>query len=380
MGARIGMKPNILIVDDEQVIREVLTEKLTNAGYQCVTAGNSSEALRKLETDNTFSLVLSDIDMPGQNGISLLRDIKSRSNDIDVVMVTGVVDIDTAVQAIRLGASDYITKPFNLDEVVITVERTLDKRRLIRENREYQVSLERKVEERTIEVRRKSEEVERLYRELKIAFEQIRSTYDTTLEALMEALDTRDTETQGHSRRVSEYTVSVAKRLAVQEPELTQMKWGALLHDVGKIGVPDAILRKPGPLTPEEWVEMRKHPELGRRILAGIRFLDGAVPIVYCHQERYDGTGYPRGLKGDQIPLGARIFAVVDTLDAMTMNRPYRKALPYDRARQEVIQFAGVQFDPRVVDAFLQVPEEEWHEINRQIKADLASRGMAHRY
>jgi len=380
MGARIGMKPNILIVDDEQVIREVLTEKLTNAGYQCVTAGNSSEALRKLETDNTFSLVLSDIDMPGQNGISLLRDIKSRSNDIDVVMVTGVVDIDTAVQAIRLGASDYITKPFNLDEVVITVERTLDKRRLIRENREYQVSLERKVEERTIEVRRKSEEVERLYRELKIAFEQIRSTYDTTLEALMEALDTRDTETQGHSRRVSEYTVSVAKRLAVQEPELTQMKWGALLHDVGKIGVPDAILRKPGPLTPEEWVEMRKHPELGRRILAGIRFLDGAVPIVYCHQERYDGTGYPRGLKGDQIPLGARIFAVVDTLDAMTMNRPYRKALPYERARQEVIQFAGVQFDPRVVDAFLQVPEEEWHEINRQIKADLASRGMAHRY
>jgi len=380
MGARIGMKPNILIVDDEQVIREVLTEKLTNAGYQCVTAGNSSEALRKLETDNTFSLVLSDIDMPGQNGISLLRDIKSRSNDIDVVMVTGVVDIDTAVQAIRLGASDYITKPFNLDEVVITVERTLDKRRLIRENREYQVSLERKVEERTIEVRRKSEEVERLYRELKIAFEQIRSTYDTTLEALMEALDTRDTETQGHSRRVSEYTVSVAKRLAVQEPELTQMKWGALLHDVGKIGVPDAILRKPGPLTPEEWVEMRKHPELGRRILAGIRFLDGAVPIVYCHQERYDGTGYPRGLKGDQIPLGARIFAVVDTLDAMTMNRPYRKALPYDRARQEVIQFAGVQFDPRVVDAFLQVPEEEWHEINRQIKADLSSRGMAHRY
>ena len=374
------MKPNLLIVDDEQVIREVLTEKLTSSGYHCEVAPNSTEALRKLDNSHLFSLVLSDIDMPGMNGMQLLREIKGRNADIDVVMVTGVVDIDTAIQAIRLGASDYITKPFNLDEVVLTVEHTLDKRRLIRENREYQNSLERKVEERTQEVRHKSNEVERLYKELKVAFEQIRSTYDTTLEALMEALDTRDTETQGHSRRVSEYTVAVAKRMNVREPELTQMKWGALLHDVGKIGVPDAILRKPGPLTPEEWVEMRKHPELGRRILSGIKFLDGAVPIVYCHQERYDGTGYPRGLKEDQIPLGARIFAVVDTLDAMTMNRPYRKALPYERARQEVIQFAGVQFDPRVVEAFLKVPEEEWQEIQRGIKADLTSRGMAHRY
>jgi len=196
----------------------------------------------------------------------------------------------------------------------------------------------------------------------------------------MEALDTRDTETQGHSRRVSEYTVTVARHMGVQEPELTQMRWGALLHDVGKIGVPDAILRKPGPLTPEEWVEMRKHPELGRRILSGIKFLEGAVPVVYCHQERYDGTGYPRGLKGDQIPLGARIFAVVDTLDAMTMNRPYRKALPYERAHEEIRQFTGSQFDPEVVDHFLQIPKEHWEDVNRQIKNELAARGMAHKY
>jgi len=236
------------------------------------------------------------------------------------------------------------------------------------------------VEERTRELTHKTDEVERLYRELKVAFEQIRATYDTTLEALMEALDTRDTETQGHSRRVSEYTVAVARRMGVAEPDLTQMRWGALLHDVGKIGVPDAILRKPGPLTPAEWVEMRKHPELGRRILANIRFLEGAVPIVYCHQERFDGTGYPRGLKEEQIPLGARIFAVVDTLDAMTMNRPYRKALPYERAREEVARFAGVQFDPRVVECFLQIPQDEWQRIQREIKADLTARGMAHKY
>jgi len=374
------MKPNLLIVDDEQVIREVLTEKLTESGYPCAAVSNSAAALEKLSNGGGYSLVLSDIDMPGQNGITLLKRIKEMDRDIDVIMVTGVVDVDTAIRSIRMGASDYITKPFNLDDMLLTVERTLEKRRLIRENREYQLSLERKVDERTEEVRRKSSEVEQLYGELKTAFEQIRATYDTTLEALMEALDTRDTETQGHSQRVSEYTVAVARRLGVQEPDLTQMRWGALLHDVGKIGVPDAILRKPGPLTPEEWVEMRKHPELGRRILSNVRFLEGAIPIVYCHQERFDGTGYPRGLKEEQIPLGARIFAVVDTLDAMTMNRPYRKALPYERARQEVIDFSGTQFDPRVVEQFLQVPHEEREEINRRIKANLTARGMAHRY
>jgi len=374
------MKPTLLIVDDEQVIREVLSERLSSAGYSCTLASNAAEALQRLGNGHGYSLVLSDIDMPGKNGITLLRDIKELNADIDVVMVTGVVDIDTAIQAIRMGASDYITKPFNLDEVVLTVERTVEKRRLIRENRDYQTSLERMVDERTQEVRHKSAEVERLYTELKQAFEQIRTTYETTLEALMEALDMRDTETQGHSRRVSEYTAAVARHMGVHEPELTQVRWGALLHDVGKIGVPDAILRKPGPLTPQEWVEMRKHPELGRRILAGIKFLEGAVPIVYCHQERYDGTGYPRGLKGDQIPLGARIFAVVDTLDAMTMNRPYRKALPYEAARQEIIKFAGVQFDPSVVDHFLQISEQEWERIRHEIKSELTSRGMAHRY
>ncbi len=374
------MKPGLLIVDDEPVIREVLTERLSTAGYRCDAAANADEALTALRNGGAFSLVLSDIDMPGRSGLALLGDIKLMNPDVDVVMVTGVMDLDTAIGSIRMGASDYITKPFNLDQVLLTVERTLEKRRLLLENRQYQQSLERMVDERTRELRQKTTEVERLYRELRTAFEQIRSTYETTLEALMEALDTRDTETQGHSRRVSEYTVAVARQLGLQEPDLTQMRWGALLHDVGKIGVPDAILRKPSSLTPEEWMEMRKHPELGRRILAGIKFLEGAVPIVFSHQERWDGTGYPRGLKGEQIPLGARIFAVVDCLDAMTMNRPYRKALPYERAREEVVKFAGVQFDPKVVEAFLQIPREEWDRINQRIRTDLSARGMAHKY
>src|SRR6266850_1682793 len=356
-------KNRILIVDDEQIIREVLVERLTSLGYDCDTAANAAGALKKIRAA-IYELVLSDISMPGGDGISLLRQIKSEQPTLDVIMVTGVVDVDTAVRSIRLGASDYLSKPFNLEEVVITVERTLEKRRLVNENLEYQLDLERRVDERTRELRQKSDEVERLYLELKIAFENINATYDTTLEALMEALDARDTETQGHSRRVAEYTVAVARRMGIQDPDLTQYRWGALLHDVGKIGIPDAILRKPGPLTADEWLVMMQHPELGRRILSSVKFLEGAVPIVLCHQERFDGSGYPRRLKGDEIPLGARIFAVVDCLDAMSMDRPYRVGTSYDRVKSELLKHSGTQFDPSVVATFLGIPPDEWDEIN----------------
>ena len=372
-------RSHILIVDDEPVIREVLLERLSLAGFECAMAANSAEALNRIRT-NEFSLVLTDISMPGGDGMSLLRQIKAEQPGLDVVMLTGVVDVDTAIRTIRLGASDYLTKPFNLDEVVLTVERTLEKRRLVNENLEYQLDLERKVEERTRELRHKTEEVERLYEELKIAFEKINTTYDTTLEALMEALDARDSETQGHSRRVAEYTISVARRLGVVEPDLTQFRWGALLHDVGKIGIPDAVLRKPGPLTPEEWKVMQQHPELGRRILSAVEFLEGAVPIVYCHQEQYDGSGYPQGLRGEEIPLGARVFAVVDCVDAMAMNRPYRPAMTFQQVRDELLVHAGTQFDSKVVEAFLSIPPEEWEEINHRVMSDLSTRGLVHRY
>lgn len=368
----------ILIVDDEPVIREVLNERLSSAGFECHIARNSREALGKIHEFN-YDLVLSDIAMPGGDGISLLRQIKLDLPNLDVVMLTGVVDVDTAIRAIRLGASDYLTKPFNLEEVVLTIERTLDKRRLINENLEYQLDLERKVDERTHELRRKTDEVERLYAELKEAFEKIHATYDTTLEALMEALDTRDSETQGHSRRVAEYTVAVAKRMGIEEPDLTQLRWGSLLHDVGKIGIPDAILRKPGPLTPAEWEIMRLHPEMGARILSSIKFLEGATPIVACHQERFDGSGYPQGLKGDRIPLGARIFAVADCFDAMMMDRPYRRGTTHDRVREELVRNAGSQFDPAIVEVFLTIPAEEWDEINSRVTRDRASRGLVHR-
>ncbi|OLD63665.1 MAG: hypothetical protein AUI47_08495 [Acidobacteria bacterium 13_1_40CM_2_68_5] len=357
---------NILIVDDDPVIRDLLAEGLSGSGYRCETACNGAESLRKLRA-GSFELVVSDIDMPAMDGVQLLQEIKKTHPDTEIIMLTGVVDVDTAIQSMRLGAYDYLTKPFNLAEVRITVERALEKRRLIRENREYQRTLEARVAERTAELIRKNREVEEL-------FDRLKSSYQTTLETLATALDTRDTETLGHSLRVASYTVAVARRMGVVEPELTDIYRGALLHDVGKIGIPDAILRKPDKLTPEEWVEMRKHPEIGYRILQGINFLEVAREIVLSHQETYDGSGYPRGLKGKDIPLGARVFSVVDTLDAMTSDRPYRKAAPYEAARSEILRFSGTQFDPDVVKVFLEIPDEEWAEIHRRVMRDVLAR------
>ena len=354
-----GVPPGILVVDDEPAIRDLLCEGLKGQGYHCDVAANGLEALDHLKREQ-FSLVLSDIDMPTMDGVRLLQNVKEAHPDIEVVMITGVVDVEVALRAMRMGANDYLTKPFNLEEVRLTVEKALEKRRLVLENREYQRDLESKVAERTVELVLKRREIEELYEKLQIS-------YETTLEALAAALDTRDTETQGHSMRVSEYTTVIARRMGVKDPELTEIRRGALLHDVGKIGIPDAVLRKPGKLTSEEWEEMRRHPEIGYRILSGIKFLEPSLPIVIAHQERFDGSGYPRGLKREEIPLGARIFAVVDTLDAMTSDRPYRKALRYEDAREEIIRNSGLQFDPRVVEVFLSIPPEEWKAMHRRI-------------
>lgn len=208
-------------------------------------------------------------------------------------------------------------------------------------------------------------------------FRKLDDSYRTTLEALATALDARDAETLGHSARVAAYTVAVGRRMGLSEEGLTDLYRGALLHDVGKIGIRDAILLKPGKLTSEEWQEMRKHPEIGARMLEGIAFLEKAIPIVLCHQERYDGKGYPERLKGEAIPIGARIFSVVDTLDAMTSDRPYRRALPYERARREILRFSGTQFDPAVVEVFLSIPEEEWQDIQKHVIEGMSVRRAA---
>jgi putative nucleotidyltransferase with HDIG domain len=353
----------ILVVDDESAVREVLADGLDMFGFDVRTAGDAAEGFAAVRAGG-IDLVLSDIEMPGENGLALLKRIKAHDPDVDVVMVTGVVDVETAIASIRQGASDYLTKPFNLEEVRIVVERTLDKRRLITENRAYQHRLEEMVDERTQEVVRQKSQIEKLYVDLE-------DSYESTLEALITALDFRDNETHGHSRRVVEYAVLLAERLGVVEPDLAWIRRGAILHDVGKIGISDTILRKPGKLDAAEWEEMKKHPEMGYRMLQQIRFLSPALDIVYCHQERFDGTGYPRGLRGEEIPLGARIFAVVDTFDAMTSDRPYRAALTIDAAREEVRRFSGTQFDPKVAEAFLSIGAERWTAIRERVHAEV---------
>jgi putative two-component system response regulator len=353
----------ILVVDDELSVREILAEGLEAFGFETHMAADADEAMEMLGKQR-FHLLLTDIDMPGRSGLDLMNGAKASFPDLDVVMVTGVVDANTAIRSIREGASDYLTKPFNLEEVQIVVDRTLEKRRLIAENRSYQEHLEDLVELRTGELVEKHREVERLY-------DDLQDSYESSLQALVTALDFRDNETHGHSHRVVEYAVMVATEMGIGEPDLTWIRRGAILHDVGKIGVPDSILRKPGKLDAGEWAEMKRHPEMGYRMLQHIRFLEPALDIVLCHQERFDGAGYPRGLKGEGIPLGARIFAVVDTFDAMTSDRPYRKALTIDDACNEIREWSGRQFDPAVAAAFLSLPADAWREVRERVHREV---------
>jgi putative nucleotidyltransferase with HDIG domain len=209
-------------------------------------------------------------------------------------------------------------------------------------------------------------------------FQELHASYDATLEALTMALDLRDRETEGHSRRVVEYTARLARQIGLDKDTIEDIERGALIHDVGKIGVPDAVLHKPGPLDPEERKIIEKHPQAGYEMLLGIPYLREEIKIVLAHQEKWDGTGYPLGLKGEAIPLGARLFMIADTFDALTSDRPYRKGKPYEVARQIIAEEAGRQFDPMAVKAFLEVPPEEWQQIRAMVMEEVAKRRAHH--
>jgi putative nucleotidyltransferase with HDIG domain len=342
----------ILVVDDEEAIREVVSTLLDSQGYQCTVRSNGRLALEAFRND-TFDLVLSDIVMPEMDGLKLLSALRDEDPDVPVIMVTAMHDISIALEAIRAGAYDYILKPFEKDQLHLSVRRALEHRRLVLENRTYQSDLEHLVAERT--------------QQLSIALQDLEQSYDYTLEALGGALDAKDAETEGHCQRVTAFTITIARAMGVDKALLRHIARGAFLHDIGKMGVPDSILTKPGPLTPEEREIMRRHCDIGYAVLKRIPFLKEAAEIVLSHQECYDGSGYPRGLKGEEIPMGARIFAVADTLDAMISDRPYRKALPISAAREEIQRFAGRQFDPRVVQYFLQQPDRVWLELHEKI-------------
>ncbi|HJQ23602.1 MAG TPA: HD domain-containing phosphohydrolase [Blastocatellia bacterium] len=345
---------SILIVDDEEPIRRLLAMYLAD-DYCCVTAAGADEATALL-AERTFNLVMTDITMPGTSGIELCQYVHKAFPETVVVMVSGLTDIHFAIEAMRHGAFDYVTKPFDLTQVLLAVDRALRYQALVAAKREYEHSLEETVRQRTNELRGLNENLNQM-------LESLYQNYRATLRALARALEARDVETAGHSDRVVAYSLRLGRELGLTHTELIALEQGALLHDIGKIGVRDSILLKPASLTDDEWVEMREHINHGLRIIGGIDFLKGAASVVGQHHEKYNGSGYPQGLSGEQIHINARIFAVADAFDAITSDRPYRAAASYLAARKEIIASVGTHFDPGVVNAFLAISESEWQEI-----------------
>ncbi len=344
------LSPRVLIVDDEQEITQILADLLCET-HNCATANSAEEALLLLQQDS-FELVISDITMPGMSGLEMLPQVKNVSPNTVVVMISGMQTVESAIGALRLGAFDYLMKPFDLRQVEAVVKRALVHQDLMVAKQRYENQLEELVEQRTAELDR--------------ALDSLEDAYRSTLRALTAALETRDSETHGHSERVVSYSLRLGREYGLDTQQMKALEFGSLLHDIGKIGVPDSILRKPGQLTEEEWVLMREHPQHGQQILRGIEFLEGPARVVAQHHEQWDGSGYPLGLRGDDINLCARIFAVADAFDAITSDRVYRRGKSYEAAAQELNDWSDRQFDPKVVEAFHRVPKSDWEELHRR--------------
>lgn len=481
-------RAEILVVDDEAIIREVLTDLLSSQGYQVDTAENGWAALQKI-FEKSYNLVITDLKMPVMGGAELLAALNERQLKVMVIIMTAYATVETAIQTMKNGAYDYIMKPFKIDELLLVVERALQKERLERENiqlkevqRLYQLSeamastlslsrvlesvletakqeveadavslvlwneRDRRWHSETVDsemqglrdddleglldygalqdlhasgrpvlfsgrdmepyVRRAVNSGKRLYSLVSVPLvfrgralgmlnlfsftpgrvfqegqrkslvilagraasavenarlhTELKELFLQTIEGFAFAIDAKDPYTHGHSRRVTEYCGWIAERMGLGESEIEDIRHAAILHDIGKIGLRIESLNKPGKLTPEEMENFRTHPEKGRRILAPIRFLSELVPAIYHHHERYDGKGYPDGIAGERIPLGARILAVADSYDAMTSDRPYRAAMTVHQAVQELLAHAGTQFDPAIVRVFVEVLREKF--------------------
>jgi response regulator RpfG family c-di-GMP phosphodiesterase len=344
----------LLIVDDEHAHRKVLAVMLEQTGMSCITAPSANEALRILKRES-FDAVIADLNMPGVSGMELLEEIRLRYPHLVFLMATGIDDVQLGVRAMRLGADDYLIKPLQLDAVLVSLERALRKQYLEQKVEHYHENLEKMVLKRTVQ--------------LQSALGQVEHSYADTLDALGAAIDLRDGQTAGHSRRVALYSVNILKQMDGTPQQLKSLAMGALLHDIGKLAIPDAILLKPAALTEEERRIMQEHVRIGYDLVKRIQFLAGAAEIILCHHERWDGSGYPQGLKGFNIPLNARIFSVADTVDAMTSDRPYRSALPFQAARNEIERMAGIQFDSQVAAVFLRIPNETWEALRKQSSA-----------
>ena len=345
-------RARLLIVDDEFASAKMLSTVLERLEFSCALASSGKTALEAMARER-FEVVVSDVRMPGMSGLELLVQTQQKFPHTVFILLTGIEDLAVAVEAMRSGADDYLVKPALEEAVVASVERALRKRRLERQLETYRVGLEALVQERT---------------------QQLEDSYEQTLQSLGAAIDLRDGETAGHSRRVCAYALEIARTMRISEKERSNLKRAAYLHDIGKLAIPDRILLKPGPLSEEEWVIMRTHVQLGFELLKGIPFLAEPAEIVLAHHEHFDGGGYPRRLTREQIPMGARIFAIGDAFDAITSHRPYRTASSFETARRLISEKAGSQFDPFIVKAFLGIPLSDW----RRIADELGHTVLAH--
>jgi putative nucleotidyltransferase with HDIG domain len=342
----------ILVVDSEAHARSKIGSTLERQGHEVKIAASGLEALDMLGQID-FDLVLTEVVIQDGNGIALMEQIREQQPQLPVMMVTDVHDISVAIDSMHRGAYDYLLKPFERGQLLAAVRRALEHRKSLQESHSHQQKLEEAVQARTEMLRQ--------------AMEELEHSYDVTLEALGDALDLKDSETQGHSKRVTAYTIVLARAMGIKAAEIKIIARGAFLHDIGKMAIPDNILRKPGKLSAKELVVMREHCTQGYNMLRKIPFLSEAAEIVFTHHEHHNGSGYPAGLSGSEIPIGSRIFAVADALDAITSDRPYRKGSDFNAARDEVLRCSGTQFDPGVVEVYLSFPNDLWHELRAEI-------------
>ncbi len=346
----IENEKNLLIIEQDETKRKILTSFFSSK-YNCDEADSLNTALEKIR-EKEYSVVLTAFTLSSLNGIDLIPHLQQMSPRTIPIFISGDEPaVGNTVRAFRAGAFEVIQKPLELRKAEAVVEKAFGKFELSCLKDRYQYHLEELVAERTVELDKALEEVENSYR--------------STLRALVQALETRDFETHGHSERVVTFSLRLGYELGLEKEALRDLELGALLHDIGKIGVPDAVLRKPAKLNEEEWEKMKLHPLHGQKILRNIPFLEGAARIVAQHHEKWDGTGYPYAIRGEDIDIGARIFAVVDAFDAMVSDRVYRKGRSYHEALEELERFAGTQFDPLIVEAFKAIPKDDW-EILRQ--------------
>ena len=337
---------NILVIDDEKTMCSLLKDILSDEGYKVSATQEAKEGL-KIAKDNYFDLVITDLMMPGLDGLEVIRQIKELDKDNVVIVITAYPSFETVREALRIGAYDYVTKPFDLGDISFTVKKALEfhnlilaNKRLMEELEHDNVILEKNVEEKTWG--------------LKKFYHKMQSAYIATVKALVQAIEAKDHYTRSHSENVTKYAVAVANEMGFYPQEIEILREACQLHDLGKIGVHDHILNKRGALTPQEWEEIKLHSLRGAEILQPLAFLEDVTILIRQHHERYDGGGYPDGLKGEEIKLGARIIAIADAYDAMTSERPYRKAFSREEAVFRLKQDMGVQFDPQVVKAFLE--------------------------